>query len=100
MCWPAHPEARFLLLARDIAWSHHERYDGSGYPRGLKGDDIPLCGRIVAVADVYDALPPDASIRKPIATKRPQGSSVTVEAHTLIPILWTRFCDAGMTSNG
>jgi putative two-component system response regulator len=52
----AHPEARFLLLARDIAWSHHERYDGSGYPRGLSGKQIPLCGRIVSVADVYDAL--------------------------------------------
>ena len=52
----AHPEARFLLLARDIAWSHHERYDGSGYPRGLVAEEIPLCGRIVAVADVYDAL--------------------------------------------
>ena len=52
----AHPEARFLLLARDIAWTHHEWYDGSGYPRGLSGRDIPLCGRIVAVADVYDAL--------------------------------------------
>jgi putative two-component system response regulator len=51
-----HPEARFLLMARDIAWSHHERYDGSGYPRGLSGRNIPLCGRIVAVADVYDAL--------------------------------------------
>jgi putative two-component system response regulator len=52
----AHPRAEFLRLARDIAWSHHERYDGLGYPRGLAGDEIPLCGRIVAVADVYDAL--------------------------------------------
>lgn len=52
----AHPEARYLLLARDIAWSHHEWFDGSGYPRGLAGEEIPLCGRIVAVADVYDAL--------------------------------------------
>jgi putative two-component system response regulator len=52
----AHPEARFLLLARDIAWTHHERYDGSGYPRGLAGRAIPLCGRIAALADVYDAL--------------------------------------------
>jgi putative two-component system response regulator len=51
-----HPEARFLLMARDIAWTHHERYDGGGYPRGLSGKNIPLCGRIVAVADVYDAL--------------------------------------------
>lgn len=52
----AHPEARFLLLARDIAWTHHEWYDGSGYPRGLAGNAIPLAGRIVCVADVYDAL--------------------------------------------
>jgi putative two-component system response regulator len=51
-----HPEAKFLCMARDIARSHHERYDGSGYPDGLMGEDIPLCGRIVALADVYDAL--------------------------------------------
>jgi putative two-component system response regulator len=51
-----HPEARFLSMARDIALTHHENFDGSGYPNGLAGDDIPLCGRIVALADVYDAL--------------------------------------------
>jgi putative two-component system response regulator len=45
-----------LRFARDIAWAHHERWDGTGYPRGLKGEEIPLCARIVAVADVYDAL--------------------------------------------
>ncbi len=52
----AHREADYLRMARDIAWSHHERWDGTGYPRGLSGTDIPLCGRISAVADVYDAL--------------------------------------------
>ena len=51
-----YPHAEFLLMARDIAASHHEHYDGSGYPYGLSGNDIPLCGRIVALADVYDAL--------------------------------------------
>lgn len=45
-----------LRLAADIAVSHHECWDGSGYPHGLKGEAIPLCGRIVAVADVFDAL--------------------------------------------
>jgi putative two-component system response regulator len=45
-----------LAMARDIAASHHERWDGTGYPRGLAGDDIPLAARIVAIADVYDAL--------------------------------------------
>lgn len=52
----AHPEAKFLRMARDIAQTHHEWFDGSGYPDGLAGEDIPLCGRIVALADVYDAL--------------------------------------------
>ena len=46
----------FLEYARLIALTHHERWDGSGYPRGLAGDAIPLAGRMMAVADVYDAL--------------------------------------------
>jgi putative two-component system response regulator len=50
------PNARFLQIAREIAATHHERFDGTGYPLGLAGQQIPLCGRIVAVADVYDAL--------------------------------------------
>ncbi|MDD2700192.1 MAG: response regulator [Sideroxydans sp.] len=45
-----------LKIAAEIAHTHHEKFDGSGYPRGLKGNDIPLFGRIVAVADVFDAL--------------------------------------------
>jgi PAS domain S-box-containing protein len=46
----------FLYLGREIAYNHHEKWDGSGYPRGLQGDQIPLAARIVALADVYDAL--------------------------------------------
>jgi putative two-component system response regulator len=46
----------FLQCAKDMVGGHHEKYDGNGYPRGLVGDDIPLAGRIMAVADVYDAL--------------------------------------------
>ena len=47
---------RFLTMAGEIAMYHHERWDGTGYPMGLKGEDIPLCARIVALADTYDAL--------------------------------------------
>jgi response regulator RpfG family c-di-GMP phosphodiesterase len=43
-------------VAQDIAISHHEHWDGNGYPMGLKGEDIPLAGRLMAIADVYDAL--------------------------------------------
>jgi putative two-component system response regulator len=49
-------KSTLIQLAAEVAISHHERWDGSGYPAGLKGDAIPLCGRLVAVADVYDAL--------------------------------------------
>jgi putative two-component system response regulator len=51
-----HPRNRFIETGIEIARSHHERWDGGGYPDGLKGGDIPLSARIVAVADVYDAL--------------------------------------------
>ncbi len=46
----------FLQTAKDIAYGHQEKWDGSGYPRGLRGEDIPLPARLMAVADVYDAL--------------------------------------------
>jgi HD-GYP domain-containing protein (c-di-GMP phosphodiesterase class II) len=46
----------FLLIAAEIAATHHEKWDGTGYPNGLRGQDIPLSGRIMAVADIYDAL--------------------------------------------
>lgn len=46
----------FLSMAKEIAYTHQEKWDGSGYPQALKGDDIPVSGRLMAVADVYDAL--------------------------------------------
>jgi response regulator RpfG family c-di-GMP phosphodiesterase len=46
----------FLRLAKEIAYTHHERWDGTGYPQGLAGQTIPLAGRLMAIADVYDAL--------------------------------------------
>lgn len=52
-----------LQMARDIALYHHEKYDGSGYPSGLTGDDIPEYSRIVAIADVYDSLTHDRIYR-------------------------------------
>ena len=46
----------FLACAKEIAYSHQEKWDGSGYPEGLAGTDIPLSARLMALADVYDAL--------------------------------------------
>ena len=53
-----------MKVAAEIAYTHHEKFDGSGYPRGLKGEDIPLFGRIVAVADVFDALTSERPYKK------------------------------------
>lgn len=49
-------ELPFLTYAKEIAYTHQEKWDGTGYPEGLSGDDIPISGRLMAVADVYDAL--------------------------------------------
>ena len=56
-------DAELLTLAAVLAWTHHERFDGSGYPRGLSGEEIPIEGRIAAVADVFDALTSDRIYR-------------------------------------
>jgi putative two-component system response regulator len=56
-----------LQLASSIAKAHHEKWDGSGYPEGLRGEDIPEAAMIVAVADVYDALASDRTYRKKMA---------------------------------
>ena len=62
-------ESGFLRLAETIALTHHEKFDGSGYPRGLAGNKIPLAGRIVAISDVFDAL----------VSKRPYKEAFEVE---------------------
>ena len=59
-----HSERGVLKIAATIALSHHEKWDGSGYPKALEGDEIPLHGRIVAVADVFDALGHDRVYKK------------------------------------
>ncbi|GHS93778.1 response regulator [Synergistales bacterium] len=58
------PTQSYLMYAEKIAASHHERYDGKGYPYGLSGEDIPLSARIMSVADVYDALMDNRVYRK------------------------------------
>jgi putative two-component system response regulator len=61
------PEEHYLQFAKLIAESHHEKYDGTGYPHGLAGDNIPLCARIMTVANVYDGCVTERVYRKALS---------------------------------
>jgi putative two-component system response regulator len=81
-------ESPLLQLAESIAWTHHEKVDGSGYPRGLEGDEIPIEGRVAAVADVFDALTRDRPYRQamPLAKAKDvmgEGRGSHFDAHVL-----------------
>ena len=60
----------FLRFARDIAYTHHERWDGSGYPEGLRGDQIPVAGRLMALADTYDAITSERVYKSPLSHEK------------------------------
>ena len=70
--------APVLQLAEIIALTHHERWNGGGYPENISGADIPLAGRIVAVADAYDALTNDRPYRR---ARSPEAALVEIDAH-------------------
>ena len=63
-------DSTFLKEALNLATHHHEKWDGSGYPDGLKGDEIPLSARIMAVSDVFDALVSRRSYKEPFSFEK------------------------------
>ncbi len=82
----------FLNMAMEITLCHHERWDGSGYPNGLKGTEIPLSARIVAIADVYDALTTERPYKKAL----PHEESIEImkrESSKFDPELFRLFCE-------
>jgi putative two-component system response regulator len=74
-----------LELAATLAWTHHERLDGSGYPRGLRGTDAPESGRILAVADTFDALTSDRPYRPAYTVERAVEQLLSLRSARLDP---------------
>ena len=62
----------FLTLGKEMAYYHHEKWNGTGYPNGLKGEEIPLSARIVSIADVYDGLTSQRIYTKTFFIKSPK----------------------------
>ncbi len=90
----------YLQEAMDVAYCHHERWDGSGYPRGLKGTDIPLSARIFTVVDVWDALSSDRPYRKAWPNSKvlehiERGSGLSYD-----PLVVKKFCELIRDRNG
>ena len=80
-----------LRMARDIAWCHHEKWDGSGYPRKVAGAAIPLSARIVAVADVYDAMTHSRAYRPAMSKEETLASMDNARGHHFDPAVFDVF---------
>jgi putative nucleotidyltransferase with HDIG domain len=86
-------QVAYLRPALDIPYCHHERWDGSGYPRGLKGEQIPLAARIFTVVDVWDALRSDRSYRKAWSEDQARAFLREQAGKQFDPAVVTRFLD-------
>lgn len=86
--------AELLDVAAEIAWTHHERVDGAGYPRGLAGEVIPVEGRMAAVADVFDALTSERVYRPAFTVQEAVAIMRDDRGRHFDPLLLDRFLDA------
>ena len=75
--------SKYLSMGAIIALGHHEKYDGSGYPNGLHGEDIPLVARVVAVADVFDALVSERPVQARMEHRRQASTSSRASAASI-----------------
>jgi adenylate cyclase len=87
----------FLHVAGEIAYSHHEKWDGTGYPEGLVGDDIPLSGRLMSIADVYDALTSKRCYKEPFSHEKAKTIMLDGRATFFDPAVLDAFFDIEST---
>ena len=83
----------FLNAATNIAYTHHEKWDGSGYPQGLKGDEIPIEGRLMAIADVYDALTSKRAYKEKFSYEKAENMIISESGTHFDPTLIKAFID-------
>jgi putative two-component system response regulator len=88
--------SELVRLAYDIALSHHERWDGSGYPNGLSGNDIPVAARIVAVVDVFDALTHERPYKKAWAVEDALGEIEKQSGEHFDPAIASAFLELSL----
>jgi len=81
----------FLAMGQEIVWNHHEKWDGSGYPRGIAGEKIPLSARIVALADVYDALTSPRCYKEALSHEKARNIIVGSSGHHFDPAVVEAF---------
>ena len=86
-------EERLVQIACEICRWHHERYDGSGYPDGLKGEEIPIAAQVVSIVDVYDALTSPRVYKKAYSHEKAMQMILTGECGVFQPLLLDCFCD-------
>ena len=86
-------EERLVQIACEICRWHHERYDGSGYPDGLKGEEIPISAQVVSIVDVYDALTSPRVYKKAYSHEKAMQMILTGECGVFQPLLLDCFCD-------
>jgi len=85
------PDAEFANIASQIAKSHHERWDGKGYPYGLKGEEIPLLARIMAIVDVYDAMTSKRPYKEPLSHEKTMAFIASNSGSQFDPALVNEF---------
>jgi HD-GYP domain-containing protein (c-di-GMP phosphodiesterase class II) len=85
----------FLAEAAEVLLAHHERHNGSGYPRGLSGEDIPMCARIFAVADSFDAMTSDRPYRSALTLQTARSVIQAGRGELFYPRVVDAFCAVG-----
>ncbi len=89
------PENEFLKIAEEMALYHHERWDGSGYPTGIKGEEIPLCARVMSIVDTYDALTSERPYKPPFSHEKSMAIIVEGRGTQFDPDLVDEFVKYG-----